>query len=157
MNIPKSINVKITFAPGKRQRERTNPFMAPSIEEITAPGMAISRVRPRAGLSSVHAADQPSVLRELGRDQRLGLRASPKDLKLLTTRTYAGISTTSRKRMSRAYFTVRTAWDRGVFFTLRCSSVGAGAGIVAVVTRSSPGASCARGRARPGAPPAPAR
>src|SRR5450756_1960207 len=75
MNIPKSISVKTTFAPGKRQRESTNPFIAPSIEEIMAPGMAISSVRPRAGLSSPHAADQPSRLNPLGRAQRLGLRA----------------------------------------------------------------------------------
>src|SRR5665647_1525272 len=113
MNIPKSISVKTRFAPGKRQRESTNPFIAPSIEEIMAPGMAISRVRPRAGLSSPHAADQPSRLNPCGSAQRLGPRASPKDLKLVTIRTYAGISTTSRKKISSRYFTVRATWDRG--------------------------------------------
>src|SRR5674476_553896 len=147
MNIPKSINVKITLAPGKRQRESTKPFIAPSIEEIMAPGMAISRVRPRAGLSSPHAADQPSRLNPLGRAQRLGLRASLKDLKLVTSRTYAGIRTTSRKKTSSRYFTVRAAWDRGVFLTLRCKTAGAGAGIVSVVTSSSPAVRCGRDRA----------
>src|SRR5450759_3941033 len=127
MNIPKSINVKITLAPGKRQRESTKPFIAPSIEEIMAPGMAISRVRPRAGLNSLHAADQPSRLNPCGRAQRLGLRASPKDLKLVTNRTYAGISTTSRKKISNRYFTVRAARARGAFLTLRCGRVVGGA------------------------------
>src|SRR5659263_377610 len=157
MNIPKSINVKTTFAPGKRHLESTNPFIAPSIEEITAAGMAISMVRNKAGLSSDQAADQPSKLSPLGGAQRLGLRASLKDLKLVTTRKYAGISTTSRKKMSRRYFTVRAAWDRGVFFTLRCSSLGAAAGITSVVTCSSPGVRCGQGRARPGSPRTPAR
>ncbi len=77
--MPKSISVKTTFAPGKRHRESTNPFIAPSIEEITAAGMAISMVRNKAGLSSDQAADQPSKLNPLGSAQRLGLRASLKD------------------------------------------------------------------------------
>src|SRR5215475_5582948 len=40
MNIPNRISGNTKSAPGKRHLLSTNPFMAPSIEEISAAGMA---------------------------------------------------------------------------------------------------------------------
>ena len=55
MNMPNRISVNTTSAPGKRQRDSTKPLAAPSSEEITATGMASSKVRRNDGPSAVHA------------------------------------------------------------------------------------------------------
>src|SRR5947199_6296096 len=55
MNMPNRISVKTASAPGNRQRDSTNPLAEPISDEISATGMASSKVRRNDGPSAVHA------------------------------------------------------------------------------------------------------
>src|SRR5690606_2182895 len=89
-------------------------------------GMTSANVRPSAGDRVSQARAQPSVYHSVGNCQaRVGV-ASPALLKLVTNRTYAGISTTIKKMISSKYRRVREVRARPERLVLCAARVGAG-------------------------------
>src|SRR5690554_5963765 len=58
MNMPNRISVNTRLAYGNFHRERTNPFIDPSIAEMTAAGIASRKVRPSGAARASHAVAQ---------------------------------------------------------------------------------------------------
>ena len=100
MNIPKRKSVNTVVAPGKRHREKTKPFIEPRIDESTAAQTARMSERTSEGMSRSIAVDQPSKEMRLGRAQASAGLTPPEGLKLVTMRTYIGMSTKIAKTMS---------------------------------------------------------
>src|SRR5699024_947180 len=96
--MPKRISVNTRSAPGNRQRESTKPFMQPSTAETIVEGTTICTLRPIEGPSAVQAADQFEKVHSWGSAQARAALASPGPLRLVITRTYTGISTTTTPR-----------------------------------------------------------
>src|SRR4051794_4161000 len=84
MNIPNRISVNTMSAPGKRQRDSTKPLAEPIREEITATGMASSKVRTNDGPSAVHALFHEARVQCDGRLHCPFTPISRPDLKLVT-------------------------------------------------------------------------
>src|SRR5262245_23720605 len=112
MNMPNRISVNTTSAPGNRQRDSTNPLAAPMNDEISATGIASSKVRTNDGWSVAHALVHESSVHTVGRFHWPLTPISRPDLKLVTISTYAGISTTNTKISRSAYVTARPTGDR---------------------------------------------
>ncbi len=85
--MPNRISENTTSAPGNRHRDSTNPFAAPISEEISATGMASSKVRPKAGARAVQALLQLAQVQWWGRFHWPVTPISAPDLKLVTTST----------------------------------------------------------------------
>src|SRR2546423_10018335 len=87
MNMPNRISVNTASAPGKRHRDSTNPLADPISDEISATGIASSKVRTNDGPSAVHALPQETVVHWVGSDHWPLTPISRPDLKLVTTST----------------------------------------------------------------------
>src|SRR5438067_8326058 len=146
MNMPNRISVNTTSAPGKRQRDSTNPFAEPIRDEMTATGIASSNVRMKDGPSAVHALLHDAVVHSAGRFHCPFTPISRPDLKLVTISTYAGISTMIRKMSSSRYPTKRPTGERRLSAPPRgflvsagvVTAPGAGVTTLAVMTSDAP-------------------
>ena len=92
MNMPNRISVNTTSAPGKRQRDSTNPLAAPISDEISATGIASWNVRRNDGSSAFQALAQEAKVQCSGRFHWPLTPISLPALKLVTSSTYSGIS-----------------------------------------------------------------
>jgi hypothetical protein len=122
----------------------------PISDEMSATGIASSKVRMNDGWSVVHAFVHESSVHTAGRLHWPLTPISRPDLKLVTTSTYAGISTTNRKISNSAYVTTRPTgdrrltsdWRRGASPASPGTVAGGGVTVLVVVMSGAPPGCC---------------
>src|SRR5215470_6157733 len=148
MNIPKRISGNTASAPGKRHLLSTNPFIAPSFEEISAAGMASIMLLRKPSCSFGQTAAKLANDSDAGSSHILETLTSAGCLNAVMTSAYTGMRKNSISPNSARYRNVVRYGAQRDLIAVRPAVTGpattGGAVVVGALIGAAPTAPCTR-------------